>query len=1630
MMFTLRIKNAALFVAFCLSLAFATLNAQVSVPFTVRYQVNQKGSIYQIGNTITTCNGSGNCATATSTAPPSGSFQNNNYTMAYVDFDGDPSTFSSSSDSMALPNCSQITFAGLYWGATIANNVAGYNTRNQVKIKINNNSYQTLTADTMINNTIGFTTYHCYKNVTGIMQTAGRNARVSVADIVAQVGSNNKFGGWTLVVVYKNDLEDMRNLTIFNGLANITGAIGSLDVPVSGFLTPPSGPVNLDIGIMAFDGDRGFNGDSLLFRGGTNPSFVSLANAVNPAGDMFNSTSSRNGVQTPWRLPSFNNNLGVDIDVYKPNNSSFQFIGNSQTSATFRMKTGGETYLPQVITTAIDVYEPDVRVGNTVTDINGGLLLPNDIVEYTITVKNIGSDIATLTTLIDTMYFNIDYIPGSMQIVSGPNAGAKTDAAGDDQADYFAASNRVVFRIGTGANGILGGNVANSPLGNDSTVIKFRGRATTDCLKILCDNDVPNRAYITYRGQISGNNLAAASNPGIFDGNGCPVEGSTATVISAPLCTPPADTTVYSLCPPASATLLYTRPGYSFFNSSFQSVTTFASSGTYYAIRTIVGSYSGPCIDTVMITAVITPCVDTDGDGILNPNDLDDDNDGIPDFVEACGVAAVNFSCIGGDPDADADQDGIPNYMDANFCTLNSAGVCANLDADGDGIINGQDVDSDNDGITDVREAGGTDANGDGRIDGFADSDGDGLANSVDPSTGGTPLTVPNSDGNGNPNYLDVDSDNDGIPDVVEAGGTDANGDGRIDGFVDSDDDGLADSVDPSTSGTPLPVGDKDGDGRANYVDLDSDNDGIQDAIEAGGTDPDNDGQIGSGPIADTDGDGLSNIVDTNNGGTALAIPNMDGDVVPNYLDKDSDNDGITDASEASGPTNPGDPDNNGVIGNAPLVDVDGDGWSDNVDPNAGGIALTIPNRDGSGGPNYLDLDSDADGIPDVLETRSPDADNDGFYGTGMAADLDQDGLPDGNDPDFGGPNFAVFNQDREGDGHLNYLDIDSDNDGIVDLIEGQPTATFVLPSGTDTDGDGIDNSYDVNQGGVVCGYVNTDGGSAPDWVDVDSDNDGIYDVVEAGLPDPDNNGWVGTGGNAFNTTSGPLPDADNDGLTDLADLVNGFDSDNNQTVGSMPDVQQPGGDRDWRDAPDNDGDGVNDNLDPDDDNDGILDVVEGTGDTDGDNIPNNEDLDSDNDGIPDVVEAGGTDPDGNGLPGTGAVLADADADGIPNLFDVNSGNGPLTPTDFDGDGNPNYLDLDSDDDGIADVVEAGGSDPDNNGQIGTGVVIDTDADGLSDIADTNNGGTPLTIPNTDGTGGPNYLDRDSDNDGIADVIEAGGIDPDGDGVYGTGVPADTDNDGLNDLLDTDFNGNTLPNIDTDSDGRPNTMDLDADNDGIVDIIEAGGVDTDSNGLLDAFADSDNDGLGNTVDSSTGGTALPTPNSDNNGRPNFLDIDSDNDGIVDVIEAQTTTGYIAPANADGDGDGIDNAYDNFVGYGGNGLSPVNTDNATDGADYIDTDADNDLVSDAIEGWDTDNDGVANTLPSGNDADGDGLDNAYDSDGTSTTNGGLSDNNNQVPTGFPDLDNAGGDRDWREQLDSDGDGIANVDDLDD
>ena len=883
-------------------------------------------------------------------------------------------------------------------------------------------------------------------------------------------------------------------------------------------------------------------------------------------------------------------------------------------------------------------------------------------------------------------------------------------------------------------------------------------------------------------------------------------------------------------------------------------------SSTSVTTATITGTLDGTAIsDSATVAFTLNPAGDDDGDGIPNGDEesTDRDGDGIAGYL-----------------DRDSDNDGIPDQDEGN------------VDSDGDSVPDFLDLDSDNDGLFDLVEAGHAsiaspatlDADSDGRIDsGFGSN---GLADAVETSADSNTIayTIADTDGDGVEDFRDLDSDNDGLTDLVESAGTDPDNNGMLGSGIPSvDADGLATGY----GITPL---DSDSDSVFNHHDLDSDNDTITDVLEAEGNDADNDGILGSGAPT-VNALGLP-------AGAPLTEQDTDNDGLPDQVDVDADNDGVNDIIEVGGTDNNDD----GRVDS--FNDVDGDGWDDGV-----------ANNGGTGTP----VDTDNDGTPDYKD--ADDTDGDGIFDA-VDLDDDNDGIPDVNEG-----SDAV---DSDGDGIADSRDLDSDNDGLFDLVESGIASVGTL----DANDDGmIDSNFGTNgladavetaadSGAIGYTLLDSDADTVANFRDLDSDNDGLTDIAESFGNDPDDNGQLGNGIPAVDSMglangAGLAPvDTDNDGLTDPTDV----DSDNDGYF----DVAEAGG----ADT-DNDGFVGDGNEAANVDSSGLPSVGPLTAlDTDNDGVEDQRDLDSDNDGLSDVIEAGGSDPDNDGIIGTGTPTVNAL--GQPD-------NGPLVEVDTDNDGTPNQRDLDSDNDGVNDIREFGFTDQDDNGEVDG--FSDIDGDGRDDASassqlpplDTDNDGTPdfRDADDTDGDGVFDAVDLDDDNDGIPDVDEGdGSVDTDADGIPDS-RDLDSDNDGLFDVteagigslqdiaaLDADNNGqidgavgsNGLADavetavdsdllnysvIDTDSDLTADFRDLDSDNDGTFDVTEAGGPDPDGNGLI---------GTGNppTVNAlGIAGGSMGTPvDTDNDGLPDFQDIDANGNGIPDnqETEAEIQTG--------------------------------------------------------------------------------------------------------------------------------------------
>lgn len=217
---------------------------------------------------------------------------------------------------------------------------------------------------------------------------------------------------------------------------------------------------------------------------------------------------------------------------------------------------------------------------------------------------------------------------------------------------------------------------------------------------------------------------------------------------------------------------------------------------------------------------------------------------------------------------------------------------------------------------------------------------------------------LPDFDGDGTPNYEDVDSDADTILDRDEAGDEDCRTPP-----VDSDGDDLPDFLDTDSDGNGIHdrdehEGDTDGDGDPDYRDDDDDDDGIADEVEYGdGDDP-----------VDTDGDTVPDMRDTDSDGDTIEDfaereYDPDDDGIPAYLDDDSDGDGLLDSEEA-GDADPETPPRN----------TDSDGFADFLDIDSDGDGLA-DGQEVEAGTDPLIGDTDDDGFDDLAEWAHPTAD-------------------------------------------------------------------------------------------------------------------------------------------------------------------------------------------------------------------------------------------------------------------------------------------------------------------------------------------------------------------------------------------------------------------------------------------------------------------------------------------------------------------------------------------------------------------------------------------------------------------------------------------------------------------------------
>ncbi len=199
------------------------------------------------------------------------------------------------------------------------------------------------------------------------------------------------------------------------------------------------------------------------------------------------------------------------------------------------------------------------------------------------------------------------------------------------------------------------------------------------------------------------------------------------------------------------------------------------------------------------------------------------------------------------------------------------------------------------------------------------------------------------------------------------------------------------------------------------------------------------------------------------------------------------------------------------------------------------------PDIDGDAVPNHFDLDNDNDGIPDLDEAagNTPYGDEDGDGILNGVDTIDTGDAGDGSTTNYDDANSDGIPDiyDTDLDGVPNHLDLDSDNDGIYDVVEaghGQSHTNGIVNSVFGANGLANVLETAAESGTINYGIVNSDTTGPNDYLDLDSDDDGCNDVNEAGFTDDNSDALLGP--ISINVDSNGLVTSGSDGYTTPAD--------------------------------------------------------------------------------------------------------------------------------------------------------------------------------------------------------------------------------------------------------------------------------------------------------------------------------------------------------------------------------------------------------------------------------------------------------------------------------------------------------------
>lgn len=243
-----------------------------------------------------------------------------------------------SSATLTIRSNDEILKAYLYW--------AGSGT-GDFDVTLNGNSINAQRRFALFQN--GFDYFCAFADVTSQIQSTG-NGNYTLSDLdlesflspTAYCNNRTNFGGWAIVIVYKNDTLPLNQLNIYDGLQGVSRDRQNLSLTLNSLNVIDNDGAK--IGFVAWEGDKNLDFNETLKINGN-----ILSNALNPPNNAFNGTNTFTNSDTLYNM---------DLDVYDIQNHIQ--VGNQ--TAEIQLTSGQDFVMISTIVTKLNSQLPDATI--------------------------------------------------------------------------------------------------------------------------------------------------------------------------------------------------------------------------------------------------------------------------------------------------------------------------------------------------------------------------------------------------------------------------------------------------------------------------------------------------------------------------------------------------------------------------------------------------------------------------------------------------------------------------------------------------------------------------------------------------------------------------------------------------------------------------------------------------------------------------------------------------------------------------------------------------------------------------------------------------------------------------------------------------------------------------------------------------------------------------------------------------------------------------------------------------------------------------------------------------------------------------------------------------------------------